>query len=408
MAATSSGSAGARLNLAGFRGSMPIANRFAYYDHAAVSPLPDGAAQALMSYASQASEMGCVPWLKWAAGVSQLREAAATLIGATTDEIALVNSTTQGINLVAEGFPWKEGDNLVVPDNEFPSNLLPWRNLARRGVELRLVPVPPSGEITPGDIAPLIDSRTRLIAISWVGFLSGFRIDLAAMAELAHSRGCLLSLDAIQGLGAFPIDVRSCGVDFLSADGHKWMLGPEGAGIFYCQREHLNLLQPLGLGWNSLASGGFDPASIAIKDNAARYEGGATNMPGMLGLGASLRLLNEHHGLSLNRDLPRPLASPVAAAILENVAELEELLTGAGFVCHLPADPNHRGGILRVSWPEADAVGESAYMEARKHCIARDVVLSVRGGCIRISPHAYNNRDDHERLVAALNSFGKR
>jgi selenocysteine lyase/cysteine desulfurase len=315
---------------------------------------------------------------------------------------------------------------VVVPDNEFPSNLLPWRNLARRGVELRLVPVPPSGELTPGDVAPLVDRRTRLIAISWVGFLSGFRIDLAAMAELAHSRGCLLSLDAIQGLGAFPIDVRASGVDFLSADGHKWMLGPEGAGIFYCQLEHLNLLQPLGLGWNSLASAGFDPASTAIKTNAARYEGGATNMPGMLGLGASLRLLNEQHGLSPDsgtfragglssadgpssaNDLPRPSASPVAAAILENVAELEDLLTVAGFICHLPVDPKHRSGIMRVSWPEADAVGESVYLEARKHCIARDVVFSVRGGCIRISPHAYNNRDDHERLVAALVSFGLR
>ncbi len=381
---------------------MPVARRFAYYDHAAVAPLPELSAQALIDYATQVSEQGDVPWLNWSAGVSLLRQEAAKMIGASEDELALVGNTTQGINFVAEGFPWKDGDNVIIPNNEFPSNLVPWRNLARRGVELRLVAVPPSGKIAVDDILPLIDSRTRMIAISWVGFLSGFRIDVAAFAEMAHSRGCLLSLDAIQGLGAFPIDVRSCGVDFLSADGHKWMLGPEGAGLFYVRRELLNRLQPLGLGWNSLATGGFDPSSVQLKSTAARYEGGAINMGGMLAFGASLKLLNEHASSPANNT-----TTPLAQAILDNIAELEELLRADGFNCHLPYDPRHRSGIMGISWPQADVGGESTYADARKFCLTRDIVLSVRGGRLRVSPHAYNNTADHQRLVEALHDFSK-
>lgn len=379
---------------------MPVSRRFAYYDHAAVAPLPEPAAMAVADYARQACEQGDTAWMSWSAAVSNLRREAAALIGASPDEVALVNNTTQGINLVAEGFPWKRGDNVLVPNNEFPSNLLPWRNLARLGVEVRAIPVPASGEIVPDLIEPLFDGRTRLVAISWVGFLSGFRLDVASLVEQAHAHGCLLSLDAIQGLGAFPLDVRECGVDFLCADGHKWMLGPEGAGLFYVRQEHLNLLQPLGLGWNSLAKGGFDPDSTALKSTAARYEGGSTNMPGMLGFGASLRLLNS---LGAGR-----ADSPVAAAILANVGELDELMTAAGMDCHLPRSPRHRSGIVGISWPEADRVGEAAYLEARKFCLDRAVVLGVRGGRLRASPHAYNNSEDHQRLVEALVAFRSR
>ncbi len=379
------------------RGQMPVTGRYAYYDHAAVGPLPAPTAAAMIRYAEQASQQGDAVWMSWFGAVQKLRETAANLIGAAEDEIALVPNTTHGINLVAEGFPWRDGDNLVVPANEFPSNLLPWRNLARRGVTVRLVEVPSHGEISLDAIREQIDHRTRLLAISWVGFSSGYRIDVAKVAELAHAHDCLLLLDAIQGLGAFPLDVQQTGVDFVCADGHKWMLGPEGAGLLYVRQPHLDLLQPLGLGWNSLAAAAFDPASVAIKTSAARYEGGATNMSGMIGLGASLQLLLDQGVRSADR--------PIAEAILAHVAYLEQELSAQGFHCHLPQQAEHRSGILGVSWPEADASGEATYAEARKHCLAQDIVLSVRGGRLRISPHAYHNLDDHQRLIEALVHF---
>lgn len=371
---------------------MPVARRYAYFDHAAVAPLTTQAAAEISSYAQQASLQGDVLWPNWAGKVHELRLQAASLIGASPDEIALVNNTTHGIGLVAEGFPWKSGDNVVVPENEFPSNLLPWRALARRGVELRLVAVDPSGAIDLNRLRQAMDARTRIVSVSWVGFASGYRIDVAEVAEVVHAQGGLFFLDAIQGLGAFPLDVEASQVDFLSADGHKWMLGPEGAGLCYIRRQHLEHLQPLGIGWNSLAAGSFDPASAELKTTAARYEGGSCNMPGMLGFGASLKLLNELPG------------EQVSEAVLSNVHSLADLLQRADFTIEMPSQERHRSGILRIGWGDPP-VPESVLMAARKHCSQAGVVLSVRGGRLRASTHAYNNVEDRQRLLESLQSF---
>ncbi len=370
------------------RAQMPVAERHAYFDHAAVAPIPNVAAERLRGYAEEFSRNGDKNWLESAKIVHQLRSGLAQLLGASESEVALVSNTTQGINLVAEGFPWKSGDNVVIPENEFPSNVVPWRNLQRLGVELRTLTVPADGALSLDALGQLIDSRTRIVALSWVGFSSGYRLDLSAAAELVHGRGALLFVDAIQGLGAFPLDVRACEIDFLAADGHKWLLGPEGAGVLFVRESLLELLTPLMLGWNSLADGGFDPRSTRLKTTAARYEGGSTNMPGMLAFEASLGLL-----LSLGT---RRSDSPIATAILENVAILEESLKTAGFEVHLPVASENRSGILGVDWPGMEP------FSARKHCLTNDVILSVRGGRLRVSTHAYNDRSDIDRLVAAL------
>lgn len=382
---------------------MPVAKQYAYFDHAAVAPLPTPAVAAITTYAQQASQQGDVPWPSWSAGVAALRSTAAKFIGADNDEVALVNNTTQGIGLVAEGYPWQAGDNVVIPDNEFPSNALPWSALARRGVELRRVPVGPSGKLELSRLEDAIDGRTRIVSVSWVGFASGFRIDVGEVAELVHRHGALFMLDAIQGLGAFPIDVRATHVDFLCADGHKWLLGPEGAGILYIRAEHLDRLQPLGIGWNSLAASGFDPHSQQLKTSAARYEGGSTNMPGMLGFGASFQLLSELHQDAGGSDA----ASPIAQSVLYNVASLAEQLRSADFSVNVPAEPRHQSGIVGINWGTS-AVDESQLIAARKHCLAAGVVLSVRGGRVRASAHAYNDAEDIQRLVTALKEFRDR
>jgi selenocysteine lyase/cysteine desulfurase len=161
--------------------------------------------------------------------------------------------------LVAEGFPWQSGDNVVVPADEFPTNQYPWMNLASRGVETRQVPVE-GGRIDLNRLEAACDTHTRIVALSWVGFLSGWRTDLKAAAEMAHRRGALLFVDAIQGLGAFPIDVQTTGIDFLAAGAQKWLLGPEGVGLFYLRRDHLPTLRPLGVGAHSVLLRGMKGA----------------------------------------------------------------------------------------------------------------------------------------------------
>lgn len=379
------------------RAEMPIVNRFAYLDHAAVAPIPRAAAQIIRQFAEESSCEGDTRWLDWSEKAGQTREFAARLIGSSVDEIALVPNTTYGISIVAESFPWRTGENVVVPENEFPSNLLPWRNLNRRGVEIRLVPVDASGELTATQIAPYIDHRTRLVALSWVGFSSGYRCDLTSISQTVHSKGALLFVDAIQGLGAFALSVKEAGIDFLAADGHKWLLGPEGAGILYIKGDHLESLSPIGIGWNSLAAAGFDPRSTQLKSTAARYEGGSGNLVGFMSLSRSLELLTRL-GAGSN-------SSGFQQAVLENVSELGGLLEQAGFRTTLPASPENQSGILGITWPEADRQGDSAYLQARKFLLGQNIVVSIRSGRIRAATHAYNCPQDHQQLVDALVEF---
>ena len=231
--------------------------------------------------------------------------------------------------------------------------------------------------------------KLPLVSVSWVGFASGYRLDVASLVRDAHQRELFVFLDAIQGLGAFPLDVTAAGVDFLAADGHKWLLGPEGAGLFYLRREHLDLLRPLGLGWNSVAhSGQFDNAALTLKPSAARYEGGTYPMVCLQGLGASLELLLAH-GID-----------QIAARILELTDLACRRLEQIGAVIASPrafdVRSDGRSGIVSFELP-----GRSPLI-VRRECLRRGVAINCRDGRLRISPHAYNNEEDIERLMAAL------
>src|SRR6478672_12899767 len=276
------------------RSLMPAAKRSAYFDHAAMSPLPRPTAEAFEKWLKEAVEIGGPVWGEWVRGVERMRASAAQLIGAHSDEIALVGNTTAGISLVAEGLDWKPGDNVVTLADEFPSNVYPWMNLESRGVETRRVSTDVSGRLDLERLAEACDDRTRIVTVSWIGFATGYRHDVAKIVEIAHNRGALMFLDAIQGLGAFPLDVNDLGIDFMAADGHKWLLGPEGAGIAYIRRENLNRLRPLAPGWHSVAPGqDYTHIELNLRKAAARYEGGSQNNAGFLAFGASLELLNE-------------------------------------------------------------------------------------------------------------------
>ncbi len=373
-----------------FRQQMPVTHQWAYLDHAAVGPLTQPAGRAVAHWTQQAMEQGDTVWPEWARGVEQTRARLAAILGADSRQIALIPSTTAGLALVAEGFPWRAGDNVVVPENEFPSNLYPWWNLQDRGVGTRTVTVE-QGRLEIDRILDCCDERTRLVSTSWVGYASGWRIDVARLATALHERGIFLVLDAIQGLGVFPLNVRTCNVDFLAADGHKWMLGPEGAGVFYVRDELLSMLRPTIVGWHSVVeSQSFDRPELRLRPTAARFEGGTQNMVGFLALGASVELLAQQ-GLASEQ-------SRIAERVLSIVDHARERIVEAGGQLLFDPPPEHRSGILTFSWPGHEP------SEIRKACLQAGVALSCRGGGLRISLHAYNDRSDIDRLLAVLTS----
>ena len=378
------------------RAAMGVAPQWVYLDHAAVAPLPRPTAAAMQAWTASAAAHGDVEWPRWAGRVEEVRKRAAGLIHASPEQIAFVPNTTHGISCVAEGYPWQPGDNVVTVAHEFPSNTYPWHHLRDRGVEVRTVePRGVNGEpgerIELDDLAAAIDGRTRILAISWIQYATGWRMCLEDLCDMAHARGVLVMLDAIQGLGLFPIDVQNTPVDFLAADGHKWQLGPEGAGLLYVRREHLERLRPWGVGWHSVPRPyDFDQVQTTWRGDASRWEGGSSNMVGLHGLGASLDLLAAC-GLSHH-------ASPLAVAALDFAAAAADFLRSRGAQVRGARDPAHRSSIVSFRWAEHDP------KVVRQRCLDAHIVMSVRGDWLRISPHGYNDAHDLARFQSAITS----
>jgi cysteine desulfurase/selenocysteine lyase len=363
---------------------FPVAERWAYFDHAAVAPLPRRSGAMIRAWATEQEDNGVINWSAWERALEEIRGRVARLLNAEADEIAFVGSTTHGLGLIAEGFPWREGDNVVTAAEEYPSNIYPWMNLADRGVTLRMVPGR-QGRIWVEDLAEAMDGRTRVLTISHVEFASGFRNDLDALAELCHGRGVALCVDAIQGLGPLTLDVRRTPIDFLAADGHKWLLGPEGAGLLFVRRDWIERLRPLGVGWHSVVTPYNAPqVDFVLKPDARRWEGGSFNMPGLLAFGVSLGLL-----LELGPDV-------VSARILDRAEAVRALALAAGWRLAGSSRPEDRSGIVAL---ERDDIDPDTFARGLR---SRGIALASRRGRIRISPHVYNNADDLDRLASAL------
>lgn len=370
-----------------FRNAFPVTDRWAYFDHAAVAPLSLPACQALTEWAGDLTAHGIIHEGSWMRKVEEVRQLSGRLLGCDPLDVAFVKNTSEGVGIVAEGFPWLPGDNVVTAAEEYPANLYPWMNLASRGVELRRVPSR-GNRVELDDLFAVVDDRTRVLTLSFVEFSSGFRNDLDTVGSFCRERGIAFFVDAIQGLGVLPLDVGRTPIDFLAADGHKWLLAPEGAGLFYVRREWLDRLHPVGVGWNSVVGSlNFSKVDFRLKPHAGRYESGTLMMGGILGLGGSVQLL-----LDAGIDA-------VAARVLELTDHLCAGLDRIGlhvFSSRLPAD---RSGIVSVVWPgDVDAVVRA--------CRDAGIVVSARAGRLRISPHAYNQFEEIDRLLDVLSSQG--
>jgi selenocysteine lyase/cysteine desulfurase len=366
-----------------YRREFPVTGRYVYLDHAGIAPVSLRVTSAVDRFLSESAEGGSFHYLAWAHRIARVRMDCARLINATPHEIAFVKNTSHGLSLVAEGLDWKPGDNVIIYEKEFPSNIYPWLDLKRKGVEVRILPSR-DGRILIDDIEQRIDSRTRLLALSSVQFSNGFRIDLARVGELCRGKGVLFCVDAIQSLGVIPMDVKDCTIDFLSADGHKWLLGPEGIGIFYCRSELAERLIPPLVGWKSVKNElDFDKPDFVLKTDALRFEEGSLNMMGIVGLGAAVELLLE---AGIGR-------------IEQRVLDLGDVIISAadkrGHRVLTPKERGQRGGIVTFA-------GTFDPASVRDLLRERGIMVNVRGGGLRVSPHFYNTEDEVLRLFQQL------
>lgn len=363
---------------------FPVTERYIYLNHAGVSPIPAAAAAAGSRLLSRIRDEGASRPRKWLEESEAARARFAALIGASPDEIAFIKNTSEGLSFISAGFPWKEGDNLVTADVEFPSNIYPWLRLEAHGVEVRLVKAR-EGRVPKEDLFAACDGKTRLIALSSVEFANGYRNDLAPIGEFCRKQGIFFCVDAIQSLGVLPIDVKSCGIDALAADGHKWLLAPEGIGGFYLSRDVLEMVEPVVLGWHSVRSRfDFEHYDFRLAPDARRFEPGSFNMVGISAFGASLGLLLE---IGVERIWER------VRRLTDRVIESAER---AGYQVISPRNPEDRSGIVtfRVDGANHQALWESL--------LARGVVCSPRSGGIRVSPHFYNTPEEIDRFFAIL------
>jgi selenocysteine lyase/cysteine desulfurase len=364
-----------------YRDQFPVTERLVYLNHAAVAPLPRCGAEAMKNLADDACLFGSQHYSQWLECYDGFRVSAARLMNAAPAEIAMAKNTSEGIATVALGLDWKPGDKIVAFREEFPANFYIWKKLEEwKGVRVEWLSYLDSLETI-----ERAAEGARLLAISFVQYLSGFRADLEAIGAICRRQSVFFFVDAIQGLGAFPLDVRRMNIQALAADGHKWLLGPEGHGILYVQQDWQDRIQPIEFGWTTVA--GFNDYSsrdMAVRHDAGRYECGTLNTICSFGLKASMDLL-------LEVGIPR-----IAAQVQALGDQLAQGARDRGYEIMGERTPQNAAGIVSIRKPGTDA------RVIHAHLRERGIMTAPRQGWVRFSPHFYISPADIDRVLNEL------
>ncbi len=360
-----------------------------YLNNAAIGPIPERTRLALEAFNAKRTAPHLLPDRDLFPMLDAARQAAARLIGAEPGEIALMSSTSAGLNVAARALPLAPGDIVLLSDREFPANVYPWLALRRQGVVVEIAPVTPEG--FPDEdylVERLADPRVRALTVSFVQFSNGWKADLARLGSACRANGAWLVVDAIQGLGTAPLDVRELPVDFLACGGQKWLLSPWGSGFLYVRRELVTRLEPTLVGWLAVAATD-DFANLLRYDDRLRADARRFELPNAfhdnLGFAVSLGLLLEL-GVEAIDAYTRALGEPLLA-----------WARGRGVPIVSPPAGAHRSAIVCLAPPDAE--------EARRRLRRAGVVCSLREGALRFAPHCYNTLEEVERVVAILDEL---
>ena len=363
------------------RSRFPSASSTIFFDHASVGPISTDVHAAVRGILDVHLEQGFQQ--SWRDDLEAARASAAWLVGSTPEDIAFTQNTSFGISLVANGLDWKAGENVVLPEKEFPSNYYPWVNLADRGVEVRLVRAP-NGHASIDDIIAAMNERTRVVAISAVQYSSGFHYDLRALGEACQRSDALLVVDGTQCVGALKFDVAECQADVLAVSSHKWLMGPPGAGFVHVGARAREAVHPSVVGWLTVPEPFAFDYRLQFPQGSERYEPGTENVIGTVGMGAAIELMREF------------TPEWIESRVLSLTDRLTEGLRSRGYQIVSDRTGSARSGILIFRHPEtpADVVFD--------RLVAAGVRCAPRGGGVRFSPHFYNSEDEVDAALAVL------
>lgn len=369
-----------------WRSEFPVNDECSYLNHAAVAPWPESARKAVTDFAAENVALGACLYPQWMQTEQQLRRNLETLIDAPQGSVALVKNTSEALSFVAYGLNWQPGDVVVISDQEFPSNRIVWESLADKGVEVVEVALP--YDDPESELLAAIEQKPRLVSISAVQYASGLRLDIERIGAACRAAGVLFCIDAIQAVGAQPFSVQQNLCDFAMADGHKWMLGPEGLGFFYVRPEVMEQLKIQEYGWHMVAdAGNYSTKEWQLAPDAKRFECGSPNMLAGYALNASLELI-------LKVGLPQ-----IEYAIAERIQYLKDGLADMDAVFVNPLIDERPSGILTFHFWNIDSA------KLYKTLMQTGVICANRGGGIRFSPHFHTTQDALNDALEALESL---
>jgi len=367
-----------------YRELFPVTRSLAYLNHAAAGPVSLRVIEAVNAFLADRASRGSEAAADSKSLAERTRAKAASFIGASSGEIAFMKATPDGLNAVANGIAWKRGDEVVLPNIEFPANVYPWMNLRDFGVNLKWVNAT-NGCISADEVIASLTDRTRVVAISWVEFHGGYRNDLTAIGAECRRRGIYLAVDAIQGLGALRCNVEDLNVDFLCAASQKWMLAPHGTAIFYVRRAVLDELRVAFVGMSGVEQdASYLKYDLRLRPNASRFEPGYINQLGIAGLEASIDLFNE-----VGVDVVETRALSLAARIRDGLLE-------RGFIIYGATEGAGLSAVISFRHPAISATDLLARLAEKR------VIVSEREGHIRVAPHFYNTEDEVDLLLDTL------
>ena len=371
--------------LPAFRDEFPVSRTHIFLNHGGVSPTSTRVVDAVHAFMDATARVGRPSFDDWESLATDCRERFARLVGCAPDEVAFVRNTSHGLSLLAAGLDWRPGDRVAAAASvEYPSNVYPWMDLEERGVAaLDVIPVDEAGTVTVEAAARALRPRTRVLAVSSAQYATGAVTDLAGLGQLCRERGVLLCVDGIQTVGALPLDVKAAGIHFLSADSHKWMLGMMGIGAVFVDRSVVGRIHPPLLGWRSTTDNfNFDRVHYELLADAGRFEEGSLAYPLIAGFAAALELLEE---AGIDR---------IADHVCGLVTDLSDRLERLG--CETAPVPEERCHMVTFRHPEVPGeVLDEGLADA-------GVVVSLRRGRIRVSPHLYNTIEEMERVADAV------